>query len=1164
MKKWCLSFLPQKSPGLARWSKAVCLVVVFFIVSVGTLMAKTSTDKEAADLLQRIEAAVEANSNPQQKVLKGVVLGVESKDTLAGVNVVIKGTTLGVVTDVHGKFALPLPEKTDDLIICFSFIGKKKKEIKFTGQTDLRVILEDDTQEMEEVVITGYQKIEKRHLTSAVTTLKMDDIMMAGINTVDKMLEGHVPGMIFMQNSGQVGAAPRLRIRGASTILGSQEPLWVVDGIIQTDPVNVDPEQINDLDFVNLLGNAISGLNPNDIEQIDVLKDASATALYGTKAANGVIVITTKQGKVGPPTISYSFTGSLSPRSRYTSRGVNVMDAVERIDYSRELLEKGVKYPTISSWVGYESALKDYYEGRLNFKEFQDRVSFYERNNTDWFGEILQDAFSHNHNLSLSGGSAHMKYYASLGYNRENGVVRKEYGNRYTASLRLNMNYQRFNMSFGITGNVQERQYTPTEVSLMNYAYNTSRAVPAYNEDGSFWYYPAKMQNGSNYEVNYNVLHERDNTSRNVDGSGISLTAQLGYKVFPGLQAEATFSYTVNNTNEEIYFGEKSAYATALRLENYKGDVGADSQKLMPFGAELRKSHTNSTNYTLRGQLNYVKFVDEAQNHQISATLGGEINSQENSGFSQTIRGYLKDRGKLISTISPGTYTEFEKWLLNTQAARGVLTGKLTNMASAYASLSYSLRNLYIFNVNARIDASNKFGSRANDKLLPVWSVSARWNIKDDLFASWNWIDNISWRASFGYQGNMLDTETPELIIKKGDFETLMGNYKSTIHKFPNPNLSWEKTANFNTTLDFAFWKNRIKGSVSYFYKKTKNAFLSKKISVVNGVRQYTVNQGTVENQGVEFAFSLYPIPPNLGSAGGGNKNGFYWRIDPQLGQVLNKLVDKAISKNKKDQTLRDDYTHEDYLNGNVQVTGRPLNSFFSYEFAGLDPTNGAPTFARVGEERWEEFAEMNTDQACLDVMTYSGCRVPYLQGGISNTFGYGRFVLSFNLAYSFGSKVRLLKLYDNTNSNFAAPQPIANMRREMVNRWRRPGDERYTNIPGILSDADYTATQNPWWKNEKGFKFAENIWQMYNYADIRVVSGNYVKLQNLSLRYSFSEELCKRLSLSSCYLSLSATNLFTLTAKELKGQDPTQSGSASSISVPVRPAYSFTLNVSF
>ena len=166
-----------------------------------------------------------------------------------------------------------------------------------------------------------------------------------------------MPGMVFMQNTGQIGAAPRLRVRGTSTVLGSQEPLWVIDGIVQENPVNVDPSQINDLDFVNLLGNAISGLNPEDIEQIDVLKDASATAIYGARAGNGVIVITTKKGKAGPPSVSYSFSGTYTRRPYYTDRAVNVMNSEERIDFSRELIAKQTVYPTIKTWIGYEEAI---------------------------------------------------------------------------------------------------------------------------------------------------------------------------------------------------------------------------------------------------------------------------------------------------------------------------------------------------------------------------------------------------------------------------------------------------------------------------------------------------------------------------------------------------------------------------------------------------------------------------------------------------------------------------------------------------------------------------------------------------------------------------------------------------------------------------------------
>ena len=1190
MEKWCQFLIRRRRPEHSRIRRIVCLAIMFSSVSFGPLFAGLTVPvsgihrdseqesfvaiweqfKQTYGVEDKQDGFEEINpvSQQKQRLLTGVVTG-ENRDTLPGVNVMIKGTKIGVVTDVHGKFSLPLPVVTDDVIICFSFIGKRPKEIKFTGQTHLNVMLEDEDHDLDEVIVTGRGNVPTRYNTGAVTSLKMDDIMMPGVSTVDKMLEGHVPGMIFMQNSGQVGATPRVRVRGTSTILGSQEPLWVIDGIIQTDPVNVDPSQINDLDFVNLLGNAISGLNPNDIESIDVLKDAASTAMYGSRASNGVIVVTTKKGKMGPPQISYSFAGTLTTRSRYTNRAMNVMNSKERVDYSREMIEKGLTYPNISAWVGYEGAVKNYYEGNISYDQFVDQVSYLEKNNTDWLDLICRDAFSHNHTLSLSGGTANMKYYASLGYNRENGILRKEGLNRYTAAMRLNLNYERFNVAFSMTGNVQEKKYTPSEMGLMDYAYNTSRAVPAYAEDGSYYYYAIKY-NGSEFMSKSNILKERDESSEEINGSGITLTTQLGYKIFPELKAELTFSYTVNNTEQETYYSENSGYASMLRGEVF--DVYDDVRKFyvredliyMPFGGELRKASTKTTSYTLRGTLTYSKFLDEHQRHLLTASAGFDINSNHATGLSQTFRGYLKDRGHLLSTTTDGVYPKYDKWLLETQAARGVLTDNLSNVLSGYASLSYILDNVYTFNANIGIDASNKFGSKVNNKLLPAWSLSARWDIKRDLLENWGWVNGLNWRASFGYTGNMTAEASPNMVIKQGGHDAIMNNYSATVYTFPNPNLSWEKKMNINTSMDFSFLRGRISGSFSYFYSKTENALLQRNISYVNGVRSYKVNQGIVENQGVEFAFSFLPVlPSSLGTMSGGKK-GFYWRIDPQIGQVLNKLINKAISKNSSEKTLHDDYTYRDFLNGNAEVEGRPLNSFFSYEFTGLDPKNGAPTFARIGEEEWDTYMNMTNDEVCLTVMNYSGCRVPYLQGGISNTIGYGNFVLSCNFAYSIGSKVRLLKLYNNVSSNTPAPQPMQNIRREMVNRWKVSGDERRTNIPALLSDSDYAATMTPWWRNET-FNFGKNIWEMYNYSDIRVVSGNYLKLQNLNLRYNVPADICKRMGLASCYLSFSTSNLFTWCAKELKGQDPTsQSGSSTSISVPVRPAYTFNVNVSF
>ena len=464
------------------------------------------------------------------------------------------------------------------------------------------------------------------------------------------------------------------------------------------------------------------------------------------------------------------------------------------------------------------------------------------------------------------------------------------------------------------------------------------------------------------------------------------------------------------------------------------------------------------------------------------------------------------------------------------------------------------------------MDASNKFGSQSNDKMLPVWSISGRWNIAQDLCPNTTWINDLNLRASFGYQGNMLDMG-PELVIEKGDLNINHNKYASTIYNYPNPNLKWEKTQSINAQLDFAFFRNRVVGTVSYYYKRTTDAYISKSVSEVNGVSTYTVNQGELLNQGLEFGFNFTPILPDLSVEG--EADGFRWSIDPQLGSVMNKLVNKLMDR--KEKVLKDDVTFKDYLKGTVEIPGEPLNTFYSYKYAGLNGENGIPMFANCdefaanGSDNKVRYKGMSKEEVFQEVMVKSGRREPFLQGAVTNTFSYKGFVLNFKLDYSFGSKVRLLRLFDDVVNRYGtiAPQPHMNVRKEFANRWRRPGDEAYTDMPGIVTGTEFKETMTPWWKGQS-YAFADNIWQMYDDSDLRVVSGDYVKLTNVSLRYNIPVKWLKRFYIKTAYVSLSGVNLFTICHKDLKGQDPTQSGTSPNINMSLRPTYSLSLNVSF
>ena len=665
----------------------------------------------------------------KSKVIQGWVYD-KNKQVLPGVSVKIAGTSIGTSTNVKGWFRITLPIQRGSLE--FSFIGFKKQLINFTEKTDtLQIVLEEDLMELEEVTVsTGYYKVDKRHLTSSVTTLKMDDIMQPGVGTLDQMLEGRIPGMIFMQNSGQVGAAPKIKIRGTTTLLGSTAPLWVLDGVILTDPVNVDPASINDLDFVNLLGNAISGLNPEDIEKLDVLKDASATAIYGPKASNGVIVITTKKGKVGAPTVSYSLSGTYRQRPRYTDRSVDVMNSQERIDFSKEVVRKKQLVPNLTSYVGYEAAYNDYVNGAISPDEFIRKVKYMETVNTDWLGLLMQDTYSHAHTLSVSGGSENVRYYTSLGYSAENGNLKGEENNRYSTMAKVDINYNKFILSFNLNGNVQKRQYTPQEVGLMSYALNTARSVGAYNEDGSLMFYQRDNNLDHMYSKPFSIINERKNTDDDVQTNAISASANVEYRLIPSLKVGMQFSYGVSNFEEKVYFGEKSWYAANLKREYAPGTanfgyIAANSG--MPVGGELRLNNTKNENYSIRANLAFNKFLDKENSHQFQASVIGELSSTLYTGFAITKRGYIPERGMLFDDVNLSdswgyvSYPDYDNWLKTNSAAKGILTHNLTRQVGLVGTLFYAYKDAYIFNANMRIDGSNKFGDASNEKLNPIW-----------------------------------------------------------------------------------------------------------------------------------------------------------------------------------------------------------------------------------------------------------------------------------------------------------------------------------------------------------------------------------------------------------------------------------------------------------
>ena len=806
----------------------------------------------------------------QSRKITGKVID-EDGNPLPGVAVLIEGTTIGVATDMDGKYDLTCPEMKD-IVLKFSYIGMKPKSVVVGNKTVVDVTLESDSQEMDEVVVTGYQVVDRRKNTSAVTSVKMEDIMIPGASSVDQMLQGQIPDMMFMSNSGEVGVVPKLRIRGTSTLIGNREPLWVVDGIIIQDPVEISPEELNDPDYINRIGNAIAGLNPQDIDRIDVLKDAAATALYGTKAANGVIVITTKKGHVGRPVVTYSMNMTLRQRPSYNDRSVNVMNSQERMRFSRELVAQHYQFPNDMSMVGYEGLITKLYNHEIDIQQFDQEVAKLETVNTDWFDLLTRNSLSHQHTISISGGSEEARYYASIGYNRDNDVIWDDNNERYTAALNLDANLTPWlTASLSMNGNVSSRDYYQNELAPMQYAYKTTRALPAFDEKREYYFYQRKYNNYTYY--NFNILNELENSSYGQEGSALTVNANLQFKFTNWLNANAIVSYSTSHTTIEGWWGEKSYHAALLRGSEYGVPLepaewddyweewsGSAGYSELPYGGELSRQETNNNSYTVRLQLNANKYFGTEDRHNINASAGFELSSTRYKQYENVTRGYYKDRGmSFVNNINLDDYPAYKEWLASNVPS---LSDQLTNTISAYASVSYSYFNYFTVNVNARVDGSNGFGDQSNDKLLPIWSASANWNISEHDWMQTSWIDFLRLKASFGYQGNMLSDQTPVMIISKKPLDSYFNENISKVERYPNPDLKWETTKSYNLGLELSLFKNKVQFEGSYYWKHTEDAFMTKTIASMNGVNgnSYVVNGGDVDNSGYSVAVTVSPI----------------------------------------------------------------------------------------------------------------------------------------------------------------------------------------------------------------------------------------------------------------------------------------------------------------
>lgn len=1072
-----------------------------------------------------------AVSTATQALVTGTVTD-DTDEPLPGVFILVKDSKTVVMTDADGKFKIYLPDGKD--ILVFKCIGMKTKEIKATPGECLNIKMDSDQTMLSEAVVTGYQTVSRRESASAISTAKIDDIYMAGSLSVDQMLQGQIPGMAVMNVTGEPSGTPRIRIRGTSTINGNKAPVWVVDGVILEQDVPITASELNSDDAEYLIGNAISGISPQDIESITVLKDASATAIYGVKAANGVIVLTTKKGRVGKPVVQYH--GEVVVTDRPSYKKYDRMNASERMLLSKEIFESGLRYSSagminLDRGDSYEGLLNALINRQITRQEFDAEALSMAGRNTDWYDVLFRHAVTQNHNVNITGGTDRAKYYFSVGYSDNQGSAKGSQSRRFTSLGKVDVNYNKY-LNFSLK--IDYSTITNDGYNVVNpftYAYNTSRTLSPYEADGSRHQYTY-----SNLRL-FNVLNELDNTGKTATNNDFNALLNLNVNILPGLKYQGVFSYHNSTSNSRDWRTAQSNAVALIRGYEYnqydENDLDYWDSPL-PYGGVLTQGFIHKTGYTVR---NAVSYKDSFKGiHDIHVFGGVEIRGLTYKGNSVTGYGWTPEFGEQFNPIYT---TKFTNQYATTGRLLPTNTNTTSRTASFFGTASYTYDNRYVLNANIRSDGANKFGSNPKYRWQPTWSVAGKWELTNEKFmrAFAETGNYIAFRGSYGVQGNIHDDATPNLILQIGNRDPLSNLQTSTIYRLPNPDLRWEKTKSWNAAVDFALFNSRLTGSFDVYSKHTSDLIMDKTVATSTGRARLFMNAGVMDNYGYEGNLSVGVI----------RSSQWDWNINFNFGHNTNKV-----------KLANDDFysTAEEInmmLNGNIPIEGEKLGMMYSFDYAGL-ADDGYPLF------RGKDGKLYHDGDPRMFALVKSGSINPDLTGGFDTQITFRkRLSLSVGFTFSIGGVKRLPSIYNGSSGR--AVNPMTNVSTDWNNRWRQPGDEQYTDIPKLYNSLDAETFYS------RGLRIyspdddrSEYCTYFYDRSNLRVADADFLRLRLIGLTYRVPEQPLKKFGISSLMLRAQATNLHVWASKKWKGLDP----ETPEANIPVLPSYSFGLNVSF
>lgn len=1083
-----------------------------------------------------------------QTEVKGTVVFAEDGEPVVGASILIQGTTDGTRSDIDGNFAITVP-KGKKLIV--SYVGTEAQVL--LPRPQLRVALKSTVTQMEDVVVTGMQRTDKRLFTGAAVKLSGADAKIDGVADVSRALEGRAAGVSVQNVSGTFGAAPKIRVRGATSIYGSSKPLWVVDGVIMEDVVDVSADDLSSGDANTLISSAIAGLNSDDIESFQILKDGSATSIYGARAMAGVIVVTTKRGTSGQQRINY--TGEYTMRLKPSYRQFNIMNSQDQMSVYQELEQKGyLNYAETANAsetgvYGKMYQMLSEYDATTGLFALANtpaaRAAYLreaEMRNTDWFDLLFSNSIQHNHSVSMSGGSDKAQYYASVSAMFDPGWTKRSEVERYTANVNANFNLSK-KLSFGVISNASyrsqeapgtlSRQTDPVagavtrsfDINPYSFALNSSRTL-----DPDAFY-------TRNYAP-FNIFHELNNNYIDVDVADFRLQGKLTYKPINKIELTALGAIKYSATTQEHFILDESNQALAYRamgtstirnsnryLYTDPDNIYALPVSVLPEGGILERTDNRMFGYDFRASAAYNNVFNDR--HIVNAYAGVEINYVNRHATWNRDWGILFNDGE----ISSFNYLAF-KQMMERNNDYYSLTNTRERAAAFFANATYSYRSRYTVNGTIRYEGTNRLGRSRSARWLPTWNISAAWNAHEE-----DWFQDLqpalsafTLKTSYSLtadRGPASVTNSTSIFASYSPWRPFTSVKETGIQlaQPANQNLTYEKKHELNLGLEAGFLDNRINIAFDWYTRNNYDLIgPGMTPGYASGILQYA-NVAEMKSDGVEISLSTVNI----------KRKDFSWTSSFIYSHTHNEVTKLMSAERLIDLVASSGFTLE----------GRPVRSIFSIPFLGLNK-EGLPVFTgHDGQPTSTDIYFQETAPEGLTFLEYSGSADPTDMGSLGNIFKWKGFTLNVFVTYSFGNVIRLDPVFSSRYNDLTA------MPKEFRNRWVVPGDEAKTDIPVIAS-----VRQN---RNDTNLSYAYNA---YNYSTARIAKGDFIRMKELSLSYDVPKEAIARLGINTLAVKLQATNLFLIYAdNKLNGQDPEFTNSGG-VAIPMPKQFTFTLRL--